>query len=130
MINLGNGRPFSLKDFISLVETCVGKKARIQVRSKIQTRNLIFNFYSLNYFSSVFRHFYFSLCLLIVILSFSFLLFFFFFWSFTFMYFLAIRFTYFIHFYLFIFLLFNRFAPSSLVMWRELVPIYQKPEIY
>jgi UDP-glucose 4-epimerase len=34
VINLGNGRPFSLKDFISLVETCVGKKARIQVFKK------------------------------------------------------------------------------------------------
>jgi len=31
VINLGNGRPYKLKDFISLVETCVGKKAVIQV---------------------------------------------------------------------------------------------------
>lgn len=31
VINLGNGRPFSLKDFISLVEKCVGKEAKIQV---------------------------------------------------------------------------------------------------
>mmetsp|Transcript_33354 Transcript_33354/g.31823 ORF Transcript_33354/g.31823 Transcript_33354/m.31823 type:complete len:418 (+) Transcript_33354:192-1445(+) len=31
VINLGNGRPFSLKDFISLVESCVGKKAQIQI---------------------------------------------------------------------------------------------------
>ena len=34
VINLGNGRPFSLKDFIALVETCVGKKAKIQVSRK------------------------------------------------------------------------------------------------
>lgn len=31
MINLGNGRPFMLKDFISLVETCVGRAAVIEV---------------------------------------------------------------------------------------------------
>lgn len=31
IINLGNGRPFMLKDFISLVETCVGKKAVIEI---------------------------------------------------------------------------------------------------
>eukprot|EP00595_Chromulina_sp_UTEXLB2642_P001604 CAMPEP_0196763230 /NCGR_PEP_ID=MMETSP1095-20130614/3668_1 /TAXON_ID=96789 ORGANISM="Chromulina nebulosa, Strain UTEXLB2642" /NCGR_SAMPLE_ID=MMETSP1095 /ASSEMBLY_ACC=CAM_ASM_000446 /LENGTH=420 /DNA_ID=CAMNT_0042115977 /DNA_START=144 /DNA_END=1406 /DNA_ORIENTATION=- len=31
VINLGNGRPYLLKDFISLVETCVDKKAVIQV---------------------------------------------------------------------------------------------------
>jgi len=31
VINLGNGRPFMLKDFISLVETCVGKAAVIEV---------------------------------------------------------------------------------------------------
>ena len=31
VINLGNGRPFKLKDFISLVETCVGKTANIEV---------------------------------------------------------------------------------------------------
>jgi len=31
VINLGNGRPYLLKDFISLVETCVGKQAVIQV---------------------------------------------------------------------------------------------------
>lgn len=31
MINLGNGRPYLLKHFISLVEKCVGKKAVIEV---------------------------------------------------------------------------------------------------
>lgn len=31
VINLGNGRPFKLKDFITLVETCVGKSADIEV---------------------------------------------------------------------------------------------------
>lgn len=31
VINLGNGRPFCLKDFINLVERCVGKKALIEV---------------------------------------------------------------------------------------------------
>lgn len=31
MINLGNGRPFLLRDFISLVEKCVGKQAIIQI---------------------------------------------------------------------------------------------------
>lgn len=31
VINLGNGRPFMLKDFISLVETCVGRAAVIEV---------------------------------------------------------------------------------------------------
>lgn len=31
VINLGNGRPFLLRDFISLVETSVGKAANIQV---------------------------------------------------------------------------------------------------
>lgn len=31
VINLGNGRPFLLRDFISLVERCVGKKADIEV---------------------------------------------------------------------------------------------------
>ncbi len=31
VINLGNGRPFRLKDFISLVEKCVGKAANIEV---------------------------------------------------------------------------------------------------
>lgn len=31
VINLGNGRPFLLKDFISLVETCVGRKAVIEI---------------------------------------------------------------------------------------------------
>jgi len=31
VINLGNGRPFLLKDFISLVEVCVGKKAVIEI---------------------------------------------------------------------------------------------------
>lgn len=31
VINLGNGRPFLLRDFISLVEDCVGKKAIIEV---------------------------------------------------------------------------------------------------
>jgi hypothetical protein len=31
VINLGNGRPFLLKDFISLVETSVGKAAMIEV---------------------------------------------------------------------------------------------------
>lgn len=31
VINLGNGRPYLLKDFISLVETCVGKNAIIQI---------------------------------------------------------------------------------------------------
>lgn len=31
VINLGNGRPYLLKDFISLVETSVGKKAVIQI---------------------------------------------------------------------------------------------------
>jgi UDP-glucuronate 4-epimerase len=32
VINLGNGRPFLLRDFISLVESSVGKKAVIEVR--------------------------------------------------------------------------------------------------
>lgn len=31
VINLGNGRPFSLKNFIQLVEKCVGKSANIEV---------------------------------------------------------------------------------------------------
>lgn len=31
VINLGNGRPFLLRDFIELVEKCVGKKAVIQI---------------------------------------------------------------------------------------------------
>jgi len=31
IINLGNGRPFLLRDFINLVERCVGKKADIEV---------------------------------------------------------------------------------------------------
>eukprot|EP01034_Spumella_vulgaris_P022068 gene22068-28163_t len=31
VINLGNGRPFRLKDFISLVEKCVGKEANIEI---------------------------------------------------------------------------------------------------
>lgn len=31
VINLGNGRPYLLKDFISLVEKCVGKEAVIDV---------------------------------------------------------------------------------------------------
>lgn len=31
VFNLGNGRPFLLSDFIKLVETCVGKRANIQV---------------------------------------------------------------------------------------------------
>jgi dTDP-D-glucose 4,6-dehydratase len=31
VINLGNGRPFRLKDFISLVEKCVGRSANIEV---------------------------------------------------------------------------------------------------
>jgi len=31
VINLGNGRPYRLKDFISLVERCVGQQAVIQV---------------------------------------------------------------------------------------------------
>lgn len=31
VINLGNGRPFLLRDFINLVERCVGKKADIEV---------------------------------------------------------------------------------------------------
>ncbi len=31
VINLGNGRPFSLKNFIGLVEECVGKSANIEV---------------------------------------------------------------------------------------------------
>lgn len=31
VINLGNGRPFLLKDFISLVEKCVGKEAMIEI---------------------------------------------------------------------------------------------------
>jgi UDP-glucuronate 4-epimerase len=31
VINLGNGRPFLLRDFISLVEKCVGKQAIIEV---------------------------------------------------------------------------------------------------
>lgn len=31
VINLGNGRPYLLKDFISLVENCVGRKASIEV---------------------------------------------------------------------------------------------------
>jgi UDP-glucuronate 4-epimerase len=30
VINLGNGRPYLLKDFITLVETCVGRKAVIE----------------------------------------------------------------------------------------------------
>lgn len=33
VINLGNGRPYLLKDFISLVEKCVGRKANIEVIS-------------------------------------------------------------------------------------------------
>lgn len=31
VVNLGNGKPYLLKDFIALVETCVGKKAVIEV---------------------------------------------------------------------------------------------------
>ena len=31
VINLGNGRPFMLRNFISLVEECVGKKAVIEI---------------------------------------------------------------------------------------------------
>lgn len=31
VINLGNGRPFKLKDFIQLVEKCVGKQAVIEI---------------------------------------------------------------------------------------------------
>ena len=31
VINLGNGRPYKLKDFIELVETCVGKSADIEI---------------------------------------------------------------------------------------------------
>jgi dTDP-D-glucose 4,6-dehydratase len=31
IFNLGNGRPYLLKNFISLVERCVGKKASIQL---------------------------------------------------------------------------------------------------
>jgi len=31
IFNLGNGRPYLLKDFISLVESSVGKKAIIQI---------------------------------------------------------------------------------------------------
>lgn len=31
VVNLGNGKPYLLKDFIALVETCVGKKALIEV---------------------------------------------------------------------------------------------------
>ncbi len=31
VINLGNGRPFLLKDFIALVERCVGKEALIEI---------------------------------------------------------------------------------------------------
>lgn len=33
VINLGNGRPFLLRDFIKLVEDSVGKKAIIEVSS-------------------------------------------------------------------------------------------------
>lgn len=35
VINLGNGRPYLLKDFISLVERCVGKEAKIEVIIRI-----------------------------------------------------------------------------------------------
>jgi hypothetical protein len=31
VVNLGNGKPYLLRDFISLVETCVGRKANIEV---------------------------------------------------------------------------------------------------
>jgi hypothetical protein len=31
VINLGNGRPYLLKDFIRLVEKCVGKQAKIEI---------------------------------------------------------------------------------------------------
>lgn len=31
VVNLGNGKPYLLKDFIALVETCVGKKAIIEI---------------------------------------------------------------------------------------------------
>ena len=31
VVNLGNGRPYLLKDFIALVEKCVGKSAVIEV---------------------------------------------------------------------------------------------------
>lgn len=41
VINLGNGRPFLLKDFISLVENAVGKKAIIEVSTIV----IIFDLY-------------------------------------------------------------------------------------
>ena len=31
VINLGNGRPFQLKNFINLVESCVGRQALIEI---------------------------------------------------------------------------------------------------
>ena len=42
VINLGNGRPFKLSDFISLVEKCVGKKALIQVNRRKHTPYLTY----------------------------------------------------------------------------------------
>lgn len=34
VVNLGNGRPFLLRDFIALVEKCVGRRAVIEVRGR------------------------------------------------------------------------------------------------
>jgi UDP-glucuronate 4-epimerase len=39
VINLGNGRPYLLKDFISLVEKCVGKEAVIEVSKETDSMN-------------------------------------------------------------------------------------------